>query len=607
MRHPAGQQPLRRRDLLAAVGTGAIGATSGCTGQLRSMTGWRSADPVSLDIKTLPVDADPTAMRISQLVADWFGDAGIDTTVTPMSEQELLRQVLLNHDFELVVFRAPPRFRTPDALYSLLHTQFAPAPGWQNPFGYGNFEVDELLETQRRTSGTLRADVVAQLQRTIARTNPLTVIGFPDEIRAARDDRFTNWRNIDLGSSTGYLQLDRADGGGASNEAGVDSSPFELRVVVTDRRPTENLNPIAVEFRGAGIFTGLLYDSLGYLTDDAEVAPWLASSWSISESDGRPMARVILRPDLSWHDGEPVSAGDVAFTYRFLADTTLDASDTSENDPVPAPSYQGRSTLVSSVEVVDDRTIDVRFNECDPAVARRAFTAPVLPEHVWADRTSTLSLAGIELGTATEALVTDNIPPVGSGPLAFVEHEPRESLVLERFEDHFLARNDASTPTGFSGGLAFDRLTLEAVGPDSTAVEVVADGEADVTGTSVGPRTVPRIGRAAELDLLVDRSRSFYFVGYNVRRRPLTNPRFRNALAHLVDKEFVAAEVFDGYARPAASILDGTPWIPTDLDWNGADPVTPFHGTDGDLDVEAAREELRDAGYRYEDDRLIEA
>lgn len=603
---PLDDHATRRRTLLSAVGSGALAATSGCLGRVRSMTGWQSPEQVSLDIKTVPVDADPNAVRITRLLSDWYERAGIETTVTPMEEQELLRDVLLNHDYDLFVFRAPPRFQEPDALYSLLHSKFAASRGWQNPFGYANLDVDDLLETQRRASDDTRKTAVADLQRTIAETNPFTVLAFPDEIRAARTDRYTNWRNTALRSPYGYLRVVHTGQDRNTDEEDAEERPArELRVVATDKRPTENLNPIAVEFRGAGIFTGLIYDSLGYPTADGSVDPWLAETWSITSTPHGPRARIGLREDLSWHDGEPLTARDVEFTYRFLVDTTLNEGD-EEADPVPAPTYQGRTTLVESVEPVNDRTVDIQFVECNPTVASRALTVPVLPEHVWTERTNTVSVGGIEIGEATEAIVADNLPPVGSGPLRFVENVPRERLILERNDDHFLRRENESTPSAFKGGPAFDRLSVHAVGSDSTAVELVKQGDADITGTSLSPGVVPRIGRSKELDLLVDRSDSFYLVGFNTRDSPLANPRFRNALAHLVDKQHITRDVFDGYAKPVASPLDGTRWLPIDLKFVNKDPVTPFHGEAGELDVEAAQEALRDAGYRYDDGRLIE-
>ncbi|SFG91153.1 peptide/nickel transport system substrate-binding protein [Halopelagius inordinatus] len=618
MTQPSTSTPVRRRAVLASLASGVTVLGSGCASRLRAATGWQSPDQVSLQIKTAPADADPYALRIARQVAEWFRTAGIDVQVTPMAEEELLRQVLLNHDFDLFVAPTPAQFGTPDALFSLLHSRFAGRQGWQNPFGYTNLDVDGLLEEQRRSTGSDRRDAVERLLKSVAATQPFTVVGFPDDIRAARTDRFTNWQNTDLQSPMGYLDLNRR---GDVEDASLDGSntPLDesdadephLEVVTTDERPTQNLNPLAVEFRRSSAIMGLLYDSLGYSRNGVTVEPWLAASWAFSEGDDGPVARIELRDDTVWHDGEPLTASDVEFTYSFLADTSLGSTietEDGEDDsgPVPAPRFQGRSSLVTDVRAVDSRTVEIQFVDCEPRVATRALTVPVLPSHVWADRTGAASVGGIELGGATEALVTNNIPPVGSGPLEFVRNTPRETLVLDRFDDHFLSRDDVDgVPPQLADAPAFDRLTFSVVGSDMTAAETVASDDADVTGTPLGAATVPRIGRASALDLVVRRSQWFYLVGYNARRPPLTNPRFRNTLAHLVDKRHLTSEVFKGYAQPAASPLDGTRWLPSDLRWDGEDPVTPFLGTNGELDVERVREAFRDAGFQYEDGKLV--
>lgn len=612
-----------RRRVLAGLAGGGAAATSGCIGRIRSVSGWESSSQVRLDIKTAPADGDPYALRIARQLRTWYRAAGIDARVTPMAEQELFRQVLLDREFDVFVARLPTRFRTPDSLYPLLHSRFVETPGWQNPFGYADLRVNDLLETQRRTTGDDRTGAVATLQREIARTQPFTVLAFPDDVRAVRADRFRGWRGADLRSPAGYLSLDRTGDGerattanaSGGTTAGTGSSDRgTLRVATTDPRATANLNPLAVEFRRSGVITGLLYDGLGYETPRGTTEPWLARSWAFAETDGPPVARVRLRPGTTWHDGTALTAADVAFTYDLLADTSLGAAPAEDGEgttdggggPVPAPRFQGRGSLVADAEAVDDRTVEFRFVDCEPAVAARAFTVPVFPEHVWMDRTDRASLGGIEFGPATEALVTNNIPPVGSGPLRFVRNTPGESLVLEPFPDHFLARRPAEElPRGLADAPAFDRLDVRVFGSGVSAVSVVADADADVTGTPVGAGTVVRIGRADDTALVVDGRSPPYVVGYNALRPPLTNPQFRQTLARLVDRQSLVREVFGGYARPTVSPLSTARWVPSDLRWDGEDPVTPFLGSGGTVDAERAREAFRTAGYSYDDGRLV--
>jgi peptide/nickel transport system substrate-binding protein len=589
--------PTDRRSLLAAVGSGAAALGTGCLRRTRNLTGWRSAQPVTFQIKTLPADADPYALALARQVAEWFRAAGVGADVLPMAEEELMRQSLLRTEFDMFVMRLPDTFRDPDALTTLLHSRFADAPGWQNPFGYANLEVDEGLERQRRTDGDERLGALERVQRTVARNQPFTLLTVPDDVRAVEGERFRNWRRADLTTPVGYMRLERAADEQAADDDESDAT--RLRIVGTDRRSTTNLNPLSVEYRRSGVLTGLLYDPLVRRVG-GDRTPWLAESIAFSTEDDLS-ARVTLREDVSWHDGEALTAEDVAFTYELLADTTLSDD---EDTAVPSPEFRGRSSLVDEVSVVDDRRLDVAFVDADRSVAARALTVPILPDHVWQDRATAAEVAGIPVGTVTEALVTNNIPPVGSGPFEFVRNTPRERLLLERVEGHFSTRPDAEFPEWIAEP-SIDELSVRVAGSDVAAVESVTDGDADVTGTAVGASTVPRIGRAEEAELLVRRSDRPYVLGYNTHRPHLENPRFRHTLARLIDEAFLSDDTLDGYARPAVGPLHGTAWYPEDLEWQDENPVVPVIGDRGELNAAAAQEAFREAGYQYDDDTLV--
>ena len=594
---PEPRPPVGRRSVLAALGSGSLALSSGCLRRTRNLTGWRSTQPITFQIKTLPADADPYALALARQVAAWFRAAGIGVDVLPMAEQELMRQSLLRTEFDMFVMRLPETFRDPDALTTLLHSRFADAPGWQNPFGYADMGVDEALERQRRTDGGERLAALERVQRTAARTQPFTLLTVPDDVRAVGNDRFRNWRRADLTTPVGHLRLERTAGGSVTDDGGADDG--RLRIVGTDRRATTNLNPLSVEYRRSGVLTGLLYDPLVRRVG-GDRTPWLAESVAFSTEDALS-ARVTLREDVSWHDGEPLTADDVAFTYDLLADTTLGDD---EDTAVPSPEFRERHSLVDEVSAVDDRRVDVAFVDADRSVAARALTVPILPEHVWRDRATPAEVAGIPVGTVTEALVTNNIPPVGSGPFEFVRNTPRERLLLERVGDHFSARPEAGFPDWIADP-SIDELAVRVAGSDVAAVESVTDGDADVTGTAVGASTVPRIGRAEGAELLVRRSDRPYVLGYNTHRPHLENPRFRHTLGRLIDEAHLSDEVLDGYARPAVGPLHGTAWYPEDLEWADENPVVPFIGTRGDLDAGTAREAFREAGYQYDDDTLV--
>ena len=621
-------RPISRRAALTGLGLAA--ASAGCLGRTENIAGRDPHSQLTLEINATPADGDPNGIRIARQLEEHLTAVGIDVRLNTVGQTDLWRKVLVNQNFDLYVgqFVETEPFDS-DALYGLTHSRFVAEPGWQNPFGLTEMAVDDLLEEQRRTAGSERDDAVDALQETVCDLQPFSVVAFPDALTAVQESRFVGWtEDRQPVSVSGLLELDAvsADGSGAdgstdggnttADDTDADGGSGDaLRLVTTDDRITENWNPIAAEYRKHGTFTGLLYDPL-VRADGDSVVPWLAADWERVDDDA---VDVTLR-DARWHDGEPVTASDVAFTYEFLRDTSMGSVETA----VPTPRFRGRSSIVEDQRALDDRTVRLTVPDVNETVAVRALQTPILPEHVWSDRTDAATIAGFEFDfETTEAIVSNNADPVGSGPLRLVEATDGESVVFERNPDHFLVRPatddgaDASgattdpragIPSRYHDKPAFDRLRVEVLPSDISAVEAVAEGLADATVSNLGPESVPRIGRSADTRLVSGRSAAFYHVGYNVRRSPLSNPRFRAVIARLIDKSAIVDDAFEGYAQPATSPLAASPdAVPHSLAWtDGTDPVHPFFDDEGSLDVEAARAALRDIGYRFDDEgRLL--
>ncbi|WP_254862207.1 ABC transporter substrate-binding protein [Halovivax gelatinilyticus] len=563
---------LTRRSLLASAAAGGLAVTSGCVREVRNIVRRSPDHNLSLSIATVPEDDDPQATQLAMALEESLQTVGIETDLSFLSRVEFYREILINHNFELFVGRHPGG-GDPDFLYESLHSRFSDEWGWQNPFGFTNITFDERLDEQRNANGEDRERAVNDLLLAIGNEQPFTPICRPRELRLADTDAFEGWGRYAFSNRLTYSGLS------------ADEDGSELRGLVTDARPTQNLNPLSVEYRDRQLFVDLIYDSLAAV-DDGERTPWLAESW---EWDGST-ATVRLR-STDWHDGQPVTAADVAFTFELLRDTSLGESDV----PSPAPIYRGRATAIDGVDVIDDDELELTAaGEAD--AAESAFTIPVLPEHVWSDRTEEASITGIDTaeGTTT-AVVTDNVPPIGSGLYEFADRSERSSIELTRFDEHFTSRSpELDAPS-------IETLRFDVVASTGAAVEAIADDHADFTATPINPLVVDDLDVPENASLIEQSSEGMYVVGYNTRISPLGNPYFRQILASLIDKAHLAETVFDGYADPVASPL-GEPWIPSALQWRGRDPVTPFVGTDGELNEAAARQSFEDIGYRFDED-----
>jgi peptide/nickel transport system substrate-binding protein len=578
---PSGPTPDRRALLAGTAGT--LAAASGCVGGLRTLVGRERRRQLSLSIATLPANHDPGALGIANHLRETLTRAGVDASVEPMAPEALLRAVLVNQQFDLFVAQYPSRGR-PDELRTLLHSAYGEEAGWQNPFGFSSVAVDDMLDRQRTEAGEDRGGTVRQLQDRTVELQPFTVVAFGDRIAAARTDRFAGWPPGGPTDLTDYLDVERTE------------EADELRPVITDVRPTRNLNPIAVEYRDGDPVTPLLYEPLVRRLH-GKPTPWLARS--IRWTEGPLSAAVTLR-ETTWHDETPLTGDDVAFTYEFLADTSLGEFDS----PVPTPWRRGAASLVESA-TVREGGVELTFDTPNRAIARRALEVPILPAHVWREFTGRADVAGIDIvGGTTEALVRPNEPPVGSGPLAFESATDDQSVTLSAFEGHFLARGDTEgLPEPLASQPVFDRAAFTVAPSEEAVAELLDGGDADVTGDDLHPDTVPSVSRSDDVSLFVDRSPAFYLVGYNCRRQPLSNQRFRRVVARHLDREHLVSTAFRDYARPAEVPMPGR-WTPPALRWSGTARLA-FLGEDGELTVAAARDAFREAGYSYEDDRLV--
>ena len=184
----------------------------------------------------------------------------------------------------------------------------------------------------------------------------------------------------------------------------------------------ETLNPLFLNTWSNGWVRDLLFDLLVFRNTEMESEPNLeiVERWKVSE-DLR-ITTVTLKEGLYWHDGEPFTTADVAFSWE--ANTDLD---------VPAVFWQARAAEIVDAEIIDDRT--VRFTHRNPtAIGTEHLYFPIVPEHIWnnsAERAAdpTLKNSVYHNYWAREELV-------GNGPYRFVEWVPSNRIVLERWDDY---------------------------------------------------------------------------------------------------------------------------------------------------------------------------
>ncbi len=319
-------------------------------------------------------------------------------------------------------------------------------------------------------------------------------------------------------------------------------------VVVGVRADFSGLNPVTNssidtdQILKYGLFTPLIR-----YNDAFEPEPYLAESW---ELDGDTAVTFTLRDDVTWHDGEPVTAGDVKFTF--------DLAKTPATGSLIGSVYLGR---VASAEVIDSHTIRFDFTEPHAQALEDFWWAPV-PEHLLRD-----------VDPAQLANAPYNRAPVGSGPFRFGEWRANDRLVLVPNE---------SFPAAL-GGPAASRVVFRVVPEPATLLTELLTGGVQVDN-AVEPDQTAQIEDAASLTLHSYPGNTFYYLGWNNQRPPFDQVAVRRAMTVAINRRELIDALLGGYGSMATSTIP--PWHPY------APDVPPLRH-----DPERARALLTGAGW----------
>ena len=296
-------------------------------------------------------------------------------------------------------------------------------------------------------------------------------------------------------------------------------------VIVGMRADFAGFNPITNtaqytdELIKYALFTPLIqYD------ENLQVRPYLAESWEMLGDTGVVFS---LRRDVRWHDGRPVTAEDVKFTFDLAKDPATGS--------LIGSAY---ITEVARAEVVDSYT--VRFTFARPhAQALEDFWWPPVPKHL---------LEGIPPEDLRNAPY--NRAPVGSGPYRFMEWRANERLVLEPNPDF---------PEALGGPPALQRVVFRIVPETSTLLTELITGGIQVNIPLV-PDQAAQVEADPNLQLFAFPSRTVYFIGWNTRREPFTDARVRRAMTYAINRQEIIEALLEGYGSPATSTIP--PWSP---------------------------------------------
>ncbi|MCL4272098.1 MAG: ABC transporter substrate-binding protein, partial [Anaerolineales bacterium] len=324
----------------------------------------------------------------------------------------------------------------------------------------------------------------------------------------------------------------------------------------------DTLNPGMAILTEAYTIFELVYDSMYELNLDGSFTLTLAES--VSTSDDGLVWTYKIRDGLTWHDGQPLTAEDIAFSYNLYKDT-------------PEYPYMNGyyTTYFESITTTDNNEVVLTLTEAIPNIESQLVFLYILPKHVWENE---------------DKLEYENTAMIGSGPFKMAEYVQNEFVRLTANKEHFL------TPP------KVDEVVFQTFENQDALVQAIKTGQVDMV-TEMPNTAAESLKTEENVELVVGAPLApgvtdIIFNQMDPENCPteeggicsghaaLRDRNVRLAMAHATDKQQLIDVILLGLGNPGLTLIpDGLGvWYNDSLQ-------------DYEFDVEKANQILDDAGY----------
>ncbi|WP_336070581.1 peptide ABC transporter substrate-binding protein [Nitratireductor rhodophyticola] len=274
-----------------------------------------------------------------------------------------------------------------------------------------------------------------------------------------------------------------------------------------------------------------LYEGLVVYDASAKIIPGVAEEWSVSD-DGT-VYTFNLREDAKWSNGDPVVAEDFVFSLRRIMAPDTGAKYANILYPIKNAEAINKGEMEPDqmgVKAVDDRTLEITLEQPTPfflELLTHQTGLPVNPK-------------------AVEAHGTDFVQPeniVTNGAYKLVSFTPGDKIVMEKNENF----HDADS-------VQIDRIEYIPFEDRATCVRRFEAGEV-MSCSDLPTEQIKSMKERLGDQVRISPYLGTYYYSLNMKREVMSDPKVRQALAMVIDREFLGDEIWAGAMLPAYSLV----------------------------------------------------
>lgn len=267
-----------------------------------------------------------------------------------------------------------------------------------------------------------------------------------------------------------------------------------------------SLNPYTYTSGNGLHLTYLVYDCLIHLDENLELQPWLAESYTVSED--MLTYTFKLKEGVKWHDGEPLTAEDVKFTFEYIMEH-------------PKSRFTRPSKAITSITVKDEYTVEFVLDT--PKVnflIQPIADMPILPKHIWENIDNPDEYDGT----------------IGSGPYKLITVEDGQYYQMEANDDYFMGKPVAK------------EIIIPIIKDQTALFTALTAGQIDATNKELAPELQNQFEGSNDIKLAKGPGFSTTLLQINNEIAPFNDVEFRQAIAYAIDSEEIVNSIMLGVA-----------------------------------------------------------
>jgi ABC-type transport system substrate-binding protein len=310
-----------------------------------------------------------------------------------------------------------------------------------------------------------------------------------------------------------------------------------------------------------------------------KMIPWLAEQDPIFNKE--KLSYTVKLRNAKWSDGTNFTSDDVVFTRKLFLDFKI-------------PRYASKWKVIKEIDVIDDHTLVFYLKKPSAIFLSRVLTAPMVSRKEWEPIADKAKKTEKPLRSLQNHIIET---PLGTGPFMMAEYRKGAYVYMKKNPYFF---GTGKKIANYRLGPYVDSILFKIYGTSDVAILALKKGDIDMFWWDIQPGYVKDLRAQPHIQVFLNKKSALYYMGFNLRKPPFDDKILRQAIATLINKEFILTRILQSYGSPMRSIIPSG-----NIFWHNPNVRQYGEGLTNDQRFNKAYDMLKSAGYTWDKEPVI--